>query len=44
MPPDVQGAGMPKLAAARNVVHNDSRVGGIASWHDEAPLRASGFG
>ncbi|MDT0551289.1 hypothetical protein, partial [Streptomyces lonegramiae] len=44
MPPDLQGAGMPKLAAAQNVVHNDSRVGGIASWHDEAPVRASGFG
>lgn len=30
-------AGMPKLAVARNVVHNDSRDAGPASWHDEAP-------
>lgn len=32
---------MPMLAAAQNVVHNDSRDAGPASWHDEAPVWAS---
>lgn len=31
------GAGMPMLARTQNVVHNDSRDAGPASWHDEAP-------
>lgn len=39
--PDEKGAGMPMLAGTRNVVHNDSRDSGLASWHDEAPKRAS---
>ncbi|MFD5345646.1 hypothetical protein ACFWJY_18255 [Streptomyces anulatus] len=34
---DERRAGMPMLAAAQNVVHNDSRDAGPASWHDEAP-------
>lgn len=32
---------MPMLAGKQNVVHNDSRDSGLASWHDEAPERAS---
>ncbi|MEU3136408.1 hypothetical protein ABZ691_26975 [Streptomyces sp. NPDC006854] len=38
--PDERGAGMPMLAGKQNVVHNNSRDSGLASWHDEAPERA----
>ncbi|WP_331762085.1 hypothetical protein [Streptomyces anulatus] len=41
--PKMEWVGMPKLAAARNVVHNDSRDAGLASWHDEAPVVGFGF-
>lgn len=34
---------MPMLAAARNVVHNDSCDAGPASLHDEAPVVGFGF-
>ncbi len=34
---------MPMLAAAQNVVHNDSRDAGPASWHDETPVVGFGF-
>ncbi|CAL9327244.1 hypothetical protein SUDANB180_07740 (plasmid) [Streptomyces sp. enrichment culture] len=37
-------AGMPKLAARRMVMHNDSCVEGLASRHDEAPDGASRSG
>lgn len=35
---------MPMLAGTQNVVHNDSRDAGPASWHDEAPVVGFGSG